>query len=158
MIYDAFVGLYTTETQQVILNYSRFGAYTGTFNLENALARRVRVSFNPNLNGKQKNPELFRVEDYYKVSVKGQTANGEIVMGMFDEETGIKRYSHVVISNNEVSADEYAYDFIMPEEVVKIEFQIMYNSTDLVDENQHGSLFSVVVSTDNAYIESEGGF
>ena len=158
MIYDAFVSLFTTETEQVILNYSRFGAYTGTFNLENALARRVRISFNPNLNGKQKNPELFRVEDYYKVSVKGQTADGEIVMGMFDEEAGIKRYSHVVISNNEVSADEYAYDFIMPEEVVKIEFQIMYNSTELVDETKHGSLFSVVVSTDNAYIESEGGF
>lgn len=150
-IYDAFVSLYTTESQQVVLNYSRYGIYTGTFELENAQASRVRVSFNPNLNGRQNNPELFKIEEYYSVNAIGFDKSGAIVYGVPDGT--VKKYSHVVVSNNEVSADEYAYDFIFGTAVTKIEFQIMYHSPDVVDENKHGSLFSVVVSTDNAYIK-----
>lgn len=153
IIYDAFVSLYTTENQQVALNYSRDGLYTGTFELENAKASRVRVSFNPNLNGKQSNPDMFRVEDYYKVAVKGQTLDGGFIMGTFDG--NIKQYNHILVSNNEISAKEYAYDFTFPEEVVRIEFQIMYHSNDLVDERAHGSLFAVVVSTDNSLIRGD---
>ena len=156
-VHDAFIALYTTENALDIINYSRYGAYTGTFALENAQASRVRVSFNPNLNGRQRNPELFRVEDFYKVNVKGRTKDGDIIFGEFNEEEGIKEYTHTVISNNEVSANEYAYDFIFEKPVIEIEFQIMYRSEDTVDETKHGSLFSVVVSTDNAYLKQGGG-
>ena len=152
-VHDAFIALYTTKNALDILNYSRYGAYTGTFVLENAQASRVRISFNPNLNGRQRNPELFRVEDFYKVNAKGLNKDGKMIPGKFDEASGIKEYTHTIISNNEVSANEYAYDFIFAEPVVEVEFQIMYRSEDVVDETKHGSLFSVVVSTDNAYLK-----
>ena len=152
-IYDAFVALYTTETQEVVLNYSKYGAYTGTFELENAEARRVRISFNPNLNGFESNPERFNVKDFYEVNVIGLSSfgyeTGELVKDKDGNEM-IKEYSHTVISNNEVSANEYAYDFVFPNPVTKIEFQIMYHNPY---DKGHGSLFSVVVSTDNAHIE-----
>ena len=151
-IYDAFISLYTTETQQITLNYSRYGAYTGTFQLEHAEARRVRVSFNPNTN-KIPVEDLFNVIDnYYTVNVKGQTLEGEYIDGIFESK---KELSHVVISNGEVSANEFVYDFTFEKPVVNIEFQILYHSPDPVSNERHGSLFSVVVSTDNAYLGGE---
>ena len=151
-IYDAFISLYTTETQQITLNYSRYGAYTGTFQLEHAEARRVRVSFNPNAN-KIPVEDLFNVIDnYYTVNVKGQTLEGEYIDGIFESK---KELSHVVISNGEVSANEFVYDFTFEKPVVNIEFQILYHSPDPVSNERHGSLFSVVVSTDNAYLGGE---
>ena len=161
-IYDAFISLYTTETQQITLNYSRYGAYTGTFQLEHAEASRVRVSFNPNTNKIPVEDFFNNIDNYYTVSVKGQTIEGEYVDGEFE---GKKELSHVVISNGEVSANEFVYDFafkkigvddiVRPVSVVKIEFQIMYHSPDPVSNERHGSLFSVVVSTDNAYLGGE---
>ena len=151
-IYDAFISLYTTETQQITLNYSRYGAYTGTFQLEHAEARRVRISFNPNSN-KIPVEDLFNVIDnYYTVNVKGQTLEGEYVDGIFESK---KELSHVVISNGEVSANEFVYDFTFEKPVVEVEFQILYHSPDPVSNERHGSLFSVVVSTDNAYLGGE---
>ena len=161
-VYDAFISLYTTETQQVTLNYSRYGAYTGTFQLEHAEASRVRISFNPNTNKIPVEDFFNNIDNYYTVSVKGQTIEGEYVDGEFE---GKKELSHVVISNGEVSANEFVYDFafkkvgiddiVRPVSVVKIEFQIMYHSPDPVSNERHGSLFSVVVSTDNAYLGGE---
>ena len=161
-VYDAFISLYTTETQQVTLNYSRYGAYTGTFQLEHAEASRVRISFNPNTNKIPVEDFFNNIDNYYTVSVKGQTLEGEYVDGEFE---GKKELSHVVISNGEVSANEFVYDFafkkvgiddiVRPVSVVKIEFQIMYHSPDPVSNERHGSLFSVVVSTDNAYLGGE---
>ena len=151
-VYDAFISLYTTETQQITLNYSRYGAYTGTFQLEHAEARRVRVSFNPNAN-KIPVEDLFNVIDnYYTVNVKGQTLEGEYIDGIFESK---KELSHVVISNGEVSANEFVYDFTFEKPVVNVEFQILYHSPDPVSNERHGSLFSVVVSTDNAYLGGE---
>ena len=151
-IYDAFISLYTTETQQITLNYSRYGAYTGTFQLEHAEARRVRVSFNPNAN-KIPVEDMFNVIDnYYTVNVKGQTLEGEFIDGIFESK---KELSHVVISNGEVSANEFVYDFTFEKPVVNVEFQILYHSPDPVSNERHGSLFSVVVSTDNAYLGGE---
>ena len=161
-VYDAFISLYTTETQQITLNYSRYGAYTGTFQLEHAEASRVRISFNPNTNKIPAEDFFSNIDNYYTVSVKGQTLEGEYVDGEFE---GKKELSHVVISNGEVSANEFVYDFVFkkigiddivrPVSVVKIEFQIMYHSPDPVSNERHGSLFSVVVSTDNAYLGGE---
>ena len=150
-IYDIFVSLYTTESQQVILNYSRYGLYTGSFDLENAKATRVRVSFNPNLNGLEQ--KAFDVNKFYSVNAIG--FNGTRLVRSVLEGNACKEFSHVVVSNNEVSAKEYAYDFMFESAVDRVEFQIMYHSPEIVYEGRHGSLFSVVVSTDNAYVKED---
>ena len=156
VVSDAFVGLYTTETQQVVLNYSKYGLYTGTFNLEHAQARRVRVSFNPR--GSEAGFSIADVDTFYKVNVVGRVVNdsalyehaGQLIPGIFEGE--IKEFSHVVVAGGETSANEFVYDFVFDEPVNQIEFQILYNNPYNIG---HGSLFSVVVSTDNAYLGGE---
>ena len=149
---DLFVGLFTTESQRVEITYSKVGLYTGTFKLENNEATRVRVSFNPGLNGKR--PESFDVKDYYTVSAIGRKSDGRYIDG-YDDGMSPKQFSHTVWANGQESADEFAYDFIFEEPVNYIEFQIAYKNKNAVSKDSHGELFAVVVSTDSAFIRKE---
>jgi hypothetical protein len=139
-VYDMFMGLYTTETKQLALNYSQRGIYTGSFNLEHNEAARVRVSFNPRLSNQ-----------YYKVVVKGKTKNEELVNGVQISE--VKMFNHITWANGEQSAPEYVYDFAFDKAVNFVEFQIVFDNPNPVGEQNHEALFAVVVSTDNAYIK-----
>lgn len=149
---DIFIGLYTTGTRRVSLAYSKVGLYTGSFALEHNTATRVRVSFNPGLNGKVR--ESFDVNDYYTVTVIGRNDKGQYLDGVLDI-NGAKQFKHTVWANGEESADEYAYDFDFEEPVVFIEFQIIYKNANNVNKDSHGELFAVVASTDNAYLRKE---
>lgn len=149
---DIFVGLYTTDTRRIPMSYSNVGLYTGSFALEHNTATRVRVSFNPGLNGKSR--ENFNVNDYYTVLAIGRNSSGRYIDGVLDAE-GVKQFSHTVWSNGEESANEYAYDFTFSEPVVFVEFQIVYKNPNPVNLENHGELFSVVVSTDNAFLKKE---
>lgn len=139
-VYDMFMGLYTTETKQLALNYSQRGIYTGSFELEHNEASRVRVSFNPRLSNQ-----------YYKVVVKGKTKSEELVNGM--QITDAKVFNHITWANGEQSAPEYVYDFAFDKAVNFVEFQIVFDNPNPVGEQNHEALFAVVVSTDNAYIK-----
>ena len=139
-VYDMFMGLYTTETKQLELNYSQRGIYTGAFDLEHNEASRVRISFNPRLSNQ-----------FYKVIVKGKTKNEELING---EQLGdAKIFNHITWANGEQSAPEYVYDFAFNKAVNTIEFQIIFDNPNPVGENNYEALFAVVVSTDNAYIK-----
>lgn len=139
-VYDMFMGLYTTETKQAVLNYTQRGMYTGSFDLEHNEASRVRVSFNPRLNNQ-----------YYKVLVKGKTASEEVVRG---QQLGdAKVFNHISWANGEQSAPEYVYDFSFDKSVNFIEFQIIFDNPNPVGENNYEALFALVVSTDNAFIK-----
>ena len=159
IVSDIFIGLYTTKSKKANVTYTQSGIYTGTFKIENNLASRVRISFNPGLNGKR--PESFNVEDYYTVNVVGRNTSGRYIVG--ERVDDIKQFSHTVWSNGQESANEFCYDFIFinredenkPESVNYIEFQIVYNSKNSVGENNHGELFAVVASCDNAYMDKE---
>ncbi len=159
-VLDMFIGLGTSQVKENNLSYSKQGIYTGTFEIENSAASRVRVSFNPDRNGK----ELidFNVHDYYKVNVIGKLKDlDEFVKGVPNRIDGlgnheVKVYSHRVLADGELSAYEYVYDFDFEgQEVDLIEFQIVYNSIDAVGEDAHGALYAVVVSTDNAFLGKE---
>ena len=139
-VHDMFIGLYTTETKELELNYSQRGIYTGSFDLEHNEASRVRVSFNPRQSNK-----------YYKVVVKGITVNEELQQGT--QLNDPKVFNHTTKANGEQSAPEYVYDFAFDKPVNFIEFQIIFDSPDPVGEQNYEALFAVVVSTDNAYIE-----
>ena len=159
-ILDMFIGLGTSQIKEHNLSYSKQGIYTGTFEIENDAASRVRISFNPDRNGK----ELieFNVHDYYKVNVIGKIKNSdEFVKGIPNkiDELGnhvAKVYSHRILAAGQLSAYEYVYDFDFGgQEVDLIEFQIVYNSINAVGEDAHGALYAVVVSTDNAFLGKE---
>jgi hypothetical protein len=143
-VYDMFIGLYTTRTKQAVLSYSNKGLYTGHFDIENNIATRARVSFNPRIDNK-----------YYSVHVIGKTANSEFVEAIPDGD--VKLYNHTVWSNNEHSGLEYVYDFVFPQEVNYVEFQIIYDNPNPVGEENYEALFALVVSTDSAYASTEGG-
>ncbi len=151
-ISDIFIGLQTQEVRTADLYYSKFGLYTGTFKLEHNLASRVRISFNPGLNGKR--PESFDVNDYYTVKAIGRKDNGRYIDGFLDEASP-KLFSHTVWANGQESAPEFCYDFNFEDEVDLIEFQIIYKNTNAVSKDAHGELFAVVASTDNAYLKKE---
>ena len=139
-VYDMFMGLYTTETKQLELNYSQRGIYTGAFDLEHNEASRVRISFNPRLSNQ-----------FYKVIVKGKTKNEELING--EQLSDAKIFNHITWANGEQSAPEYVYDFAFNKTVNTIEFQIIFDNPNPVGEENHEALFAVVVSTDNAYIK-----
>lgn len=139
-VYDMFMGLYTTETKQLELNYSQRGIYTGAFDLEHNEASRVRISFNPRLSNQ-----------FYKVIVKGKTKNEELING--EQLSDAKIFNHITWANGEQSAPEYVYDFAFNKAVNTIEFQIIFDNPNPVGENNYEALFAVVVSTDNAYIK-----
>jgi hypothetical protein len=139
-VYDMFIGLFTTETKQLNLNYSKQGLYTGSFDLEHTYASRVRVSFNPRCG-----------KDFYSVYVKGITEVGVAIPGEFVEEL---TYNHTVWVNGEQSFNEVVYDFSFPQVVNHVEFQIVYNRPDLV-EKEYEALFAVVVSTDNVLMKGD---
>ena len=143
-VYDMFIGLYTTRTKQAVLSYSNKGLYTGHFDIENNIATRARVSFNPRIDNK-----------YYSVHVIGKTANSEFIEAVPDGD--VKLYNHTVWSNNEHSGLEYVYDFVFPKEVNYVEFQIIYDNPNPVGEENYEALFALVVSTDSAYASTEGG-
>jgi hypothetical protein len=139
-VYDMFIGLHTTETKQLNLNYSKQGLYTGSFDLENSSASRVRVSFNPRCG-----------KTFYKVYVKGLTSDKVLVEGKLAQEL---EYNHVVWVNGECSYNEVVYDFTFPQIVDHVEFQIIYDRPELV-EKEYEALFAVVVSTDNALLKGD---
>ena len=113
-VHDMFMGLYTTETKELELNYSQRGIYTGAFDLEHNQASRVRVSFNP----RQSNQN-------YKVVVKGKTINEKVQHGKLLDNA--KVFNHTTWANGEQSAPEYVYDFAFDEPVNFIEFQIVFD-------------------------------
>ena len=138
-VFDMFMGLYTTETRQLNLEYAQHGLYTGSFDLEHDSATRVRVSFNPR-----------KSDQYYNVVVKGKNAHDEFV---FAELLDKKQYNHTTWVNGELSGLESVYDFAFNEQVTYVEFQIIFDSPIQVSETNYEALFAVVVSTDNAYLE-----
>jgi FAD synthase len=159
-VLDMFIGLGISQVREHNLSYSKQGIYTGSFEIENDAASRVRISFNPDRNGK----ELidFNVHDYYKVNVVGKLKGlDEFVAGVPDKidelnNHKVKVYSHRVLAAGNLSAYEYVYDFDFGgQEVDFIEFQIVYNSIDAVGEDAHGALYAVVASTDNAFLGKE---
>lgn len=138
-VFDMFMGLYTTETRQLDIEYAQHGMYTGSFDLEHDAATRVRVSFNPR-----------KSNQYYKVVVKGKNRNDEFV---FANLIDMKQYNHTTWVNGELSDLESVYDFAFDEEVTYVEFQIIFDSPVQVSETNYEALFAVVVSTDNAYLK-----
>jgi hypothetical protein len=136
---NMFLGLNTTKNQRADITYSNKGLYTGTFDLEDIKASRVRVSFNP-----RRDANI----DFYKVLVKGRTENGYI----FGEQVGERKvFNHTKTANGEQSGKEYIFDFNFSEQVDKVEFQIIFNVAAISDAT-YEALYSVVVSTDNAYL------
>jgi hypothetical protein len=138
-----FISLYTAESESNEIRYLPKGLYTGNFILEEGAASRVRVSFNPRLG----------IENY-DVVVKGKTAidNDEYIFGELANDP--IELSHTVWAYGTESANEFVYDFNMPERVVEIEFQIVYNNPALsVSHETYEALYSVVVSVDDAYMK-----
>ena len=136
---NMFLGLNTTKNQRADITYSNKGLYTGTFDLEDVKASRVRVSFNP-----RRDANI----DFYKVLVKGRTENGYID----GEQVGERKvFNHIKIANGEQSGKEYVFDFNFDEQVDKVEFQIIFN-VNAISDATYEALYSVVVSTDNAYL------
>ena len=165
---DMFIGLGVSQIETNNLSYSKQGIYTGVFEIENDLASRVRVSFNPDLNGKkipnnhkEVGADEFNINDFYKVSVIGRTRDMQYVQGIPDALDAnnnhmFKVYSHRVLADGRLSANEYVYDFHFGgQQVDYIEFQIVYDSKEAVGESGHGALYAVVVSTDNAFLGEE---
>ena len=113
--------------------------------LDEGEASRVRISFNPRLS-----------IEHYDVVVKGRSRidNSEYVLGQLVGEP--KELPHTVWANGTESAHEFVYDFIMPEKVVEVEFQIVYNNPAAsVSSDTYEALYAVVVSVDDAYVEKE---
>ena len=138
-VYDMFMGLYTTETKQLDLEYAQHGIYTGSFSLEHDFATRVRVSFNPR-----------KSDQHYKVIVKGKNEYDEFIFANFIDK---KRYNHTTWVNAELSDLECVYDFAFDQRVTYVEFQIIFDSPIQVSETNYEALMAVVVSTDNAYMK-----
>lgn len=138
-VFDMFMGLYTTETRQLDLEYAQHGIYTGSFSLEHDFATRVRVSFNPR-----------KSDQHYKVVVKGKNEYDEFI---FAELLDKKRYNHTTWVNAELSDLECVYDFAFDQKVTYVEFQIIFDSPTAVSETNYEALMAVVVSTDNAYLK-----
>lgn len=140
---DMFISLYTTEVETADLKYLPKGLYTGNFRVEEGAASRVRVSFNPRLSN-----------EYYTVIVKGKTDidTADYIMG--EQVEYPMEFPHTVWAYGKESANQFVYDFIMPERVTEIEFQIIYNNpATSVDNDTYEALYSVVVSVDDAYIK-----
>ena len=144
-IADLFMSLTTTLQEQVEFVYEKFGLYTGTFELENDIATRCRISFNPRLDSNI---------DKYQVIVKGaKRVDGILGDFCFADFVQRSQYNHTVWSNGKESGSEFCYDFMFPQEVNYIEFQILFASNEVVVEENHEALYAVVVCTDNAYIQ-----
>ena len=145
-IADLFIGIGTTVKQEMGLSPSRYGLYTGSFNIENDLATRCRVSINPRLDSNI---------DKYQVIVKGSKLDdkGEMKDVEFAKFNGRSLFKHNVWANGVRSAYEYCYDFSFSQAVDFIEFQILFDNGKNATADDYEALYSVVVSTDNAYIE-----
>ena len=147
-IADLYIGIGVTSQKQIELKYDKQGLYTGTFNIENDVATRCRVSFNPRFDGNI---------EHYSVIVKGAMVDGENIPEYhFADFVQMSKFDHTVWANGKLSGNEFCFDFTFSEAVNKIEFQIVFNNTkdNQITEENYEALYAVVACTDNAYINN----
>ena len=147
LVNDIFLGVSCVKTIETAIEYSKRGAYTGKFELEQNKAQRIRISFNPR--------DLVHL-DRFEVTAKGRLkTDDDSDIYVMAEQVSQNILSHTTWANGVESANQIIYDLKFPKEVNEIEFQIIYEdpTLDAVTEDNYEGLFSLVVSTDNGYTE-----